>query len=85
MLLRSLFTAMLVLMMTGCANLTPRSEPAPIQASLRQPCPELDPLSDITGKAVLKWSVATVKAYRLCADKMDALIDATAAATPAKP
>jgi hypothetical protein len=25
---------------------------------------------------VLKWSVATVKAYRACADKMDALIEA---------
>lgn len=63
--------------MAGCSSLTPQSEPVPLQASLRQPCPHLDLLADPTGKTVLRWSVATVRAYRLCAEKMDALIEAT--------
>ena len=63
--------------MPGCSSLTTASAPVPLQASLRQPCPPLDLLADPTGKTVLRWSVATVRAYRLCAEKMDALIEAT--------
>ena len=70
--------AMSVWTMQACSSLTPPSEPVPLQASLRQPCPPLDLLADPTGKTVLRWSVATVRAYRLCAEKMDALIEATA-------
>ena len=75
--LKSLFICVSALMMTACASLTLPSAPVEIQASLRQPCPPLEPLADPTGKTVLKWGVATAKAYRLCADRMDALIEAT--------
>lgn len=48
-----------------------------LDASLRQPCPPLQRLDDARGDTVLRWGIDTAKAYRVCAARMDALIDAT--------
>lgn len=75
----ALFTATCALMTTGCASSTPPSE-APIQASLRQPCPDLQSLEGTTGADVLPWAMVTVKAYRVCQDRHRRLVEAVAPA-----
>jgi hypothetical protein len=63
-------------LLVGCASSARQSEPLAIPASLRQPCPTLtDPVNG-TGAAVLRWSLETVEAYRLCADRHRALVEA---------
>ena len=66
MLFKKLFTAMCVLTMTACASLTPPSTPPPLQASLRQPCPDLPPLTDGIGATALRWMTGTARMYREC-------------------
>ena len=66
MLYKNLFICSLVLMMTACASLMPPSAPVPLQANLREPCPDLPPLIDGSAAAALRWSVATAKQYLEC-------------------
>ena len=51
-----------------------------MQASLRQPCPDLQPLADSTGATLLRWALASVRDYRVCQDRHAALVDAVAPA-----
>ncbi|MBE2261589.1 MAG: hypothetical protein IAE92_02535 [Burkholderiaceae bacterium] len=53
--------------------------PSPVNpppASLRQPCPDLNQPADGTGASVLKWSLATVHAYRECQSRHRRLVQA---------
>ena len=49
-----------------------------LQASLRQPCSDLQPLADSTGATLLRWALASVRDYRICKDRHAALVDAIA-------
>lgn len=55
-----------VLTMQGCAQLKPLVEPPRLQASLRQPCPDLEPLEDGKRATVLAWIVGAKTAYVVC-------------------
>jgi hypothetical protein len=64
--------------LTGCASSMQRSQDVSPQASLRQPCPDLQSLPDSTGATLLRWALATVKDYRICQDRHGKLVEATA-------
>ena len=66
-----------VLAATGCASLTATSTGrTPIPASLTQPCPPLDLLTEGAGPTVLRWALATVDAYADCAARHQKLVEA---------
>jgi len=63
------------LMLTACASSGVRSvDPPP--ASLSQPCPDLQAPSDGTGGTLLRWSIRTVEAYRVCQSRHQRLVEA---------
>lgn len=73
----ALFTGMCALILTACGSsmpLLPDSSQPP--ANLRQPCPDLQQLSDGTGGAVLKWGVGAAHQYRECQDRHRKLVEA---------
>lgn len=78
----ALFIGMLVLTTTGCSSLTPRSQAVPIQASLRQACPDLVELADSKGATVLAWIRSTAREYRICQDRHRQLVQAIATDSP---
>ena len=51
-------------------------------ASLRQPCPPLSQPADGTSGAMLRWATDTALAYRECAGRHAALVQAVAAPPP---
>lgn len=63
-------------MLTACASSPTLSEAPVLQASLRQPCPDLLPPSDGTKAAMLRWSVDVVRAYRECQSKHRRTVEA---------
>lgn len=65
----------------GCASSPTQSEAPTLQASLRQPCPDLLPPADGSRASVLRWSVATVRAYRECQAKHRRTVEAWPSAT----
>ena len=67
-----------VLTLAGCSSLRVQSEPLPVPASLRQPCPPLQPPADGTGAAVLRTLVEWAGQYRECADRHRQLAGALA-------
>jgi hypothetical protein len=52
--------------MTACAHYEAPSTAPTLQASLRESCPDLAEPRDGSRGTMLRWSVATVKAYREC-------------------
>ena len=75
---KCLCTVASVWMLAGCSSLRVPSEPTPIPASLRQPCPPLQPPADGTGAAVLRTLVEWAGQYRECADRHRQLAGALA-------
>lgn len=55
--------------LVSCASSPPQLPATTIPANLRQPCPALSPPDDGSAGAVLRWAVATVKAYQVCAGR----------------
>ena len=47
-----------------------------MQASLRQPCPQLQSLEGATGADVMAWALATIRDYRVCSDRHAELVKA---------
>ena len=76
---KSLFTVLSAWMLTACASSVQPSTMPQIPASLRQPCPPLTHPADGTGAAVLRWSADTALAYRECASRHRALVEAVGA------
>jgi hypothetical protein len=64
------------LTLTGCASSPSQSEPPQLQASLRQPCPDLAPPTDGGRAAMLRWSVETVRLYRECQSRHARTVEA---------
>ena len=63
--------------LTACTSLPPQPPaPPPLQASLRQPCPLLDPPRDGQAGTVLRTLVDWASLYRECAARVAALIEA---------
>lgn len=60
--------------LTACAS-SPTPQPVEIPASLRQPCPQLQPPADGTGAAVLRTMVEWAALYRECAGRHRALVE----------
>ncbi len=57
-------------LMTACASPPVLSTPpTPLQASLREPCPPLNQLTDGSAASVLRWIEQTAKAYGVCASR----------------
>lgn len=77
-----LCTGMCVLTLTACASSARPSAAPDIPESLRQPCQPLTTPADGTGAAVLRWSLSTVEAYRECADRHRALVEAVLPSSP---
>jgi len=73
---KRLLPLLLAWMLTGCASCMPPSTALPMPASLRQPCPPLTKPADGTAGAVLRWAADTALAYRECADRQRALVQA---------
>ena len=67
---------MCALTLTGCGSLSKPLEPPPIPASLRQPCPPLQPPADGTGAMILRTLVEWAGQYRECADRHQQLAQA---------
>lgn len=67
---------MCALTLTACGSLTSKSDAQTIPANLATSCPDLTPLADGTGAAVLKWGVGTVKSYQDCQDRHKRLVEA---------
>lgn len=76
MLSKILLTAMCALMLQGCASSNLQSEAPQLQASLRQPCPQLQPPGDGTGETMLRWSVDLARMYRECRDRHARTVEA---------
>lgn len=64
------------LMTTGCASLEQQSEPPQLQASLREPCPDLLEPADGGRATMLRWSIDTAKAYRECQSRHRRTVEA---------
>lgn len=78
MLLKNLCIAMCALTMTACASLAPPSVGVQPQASLRQPCPDLQSPADGSRAAALRWSIQAIKQYRECQSTAARLVEAVA-------
>jgi hypothetical protein len=76
MLWRSLFIATCVWMTTACASLVTQSPDPTLEASLRQPCPDLPPLADGTAATVLRWITETAEAYEVCQSRHARTVEA---------
>lgn len=61
--------------LTACGSL-PKPPPVEVPASLRQPCPPLQPPADGSGAAVLRTMVEWAGQYRECADRHGRLVEA---------
>ena len=61
---RYIATCVSMAMVSGCSTMP--SQDAQLRASLHQPCPDLQPISDGTGTAILPSAIETVKLYRIC-------------------
>jgi hypothetical protein len=73
---KSLCIATCALMLTACAS-SPTPSPAPaLQASLREPCPDLAPPQDGSRASMLRWSVNTARAYRECQSRHRRTVEA---------
>ena len=64
-------------LLTGCASLQTPSAPPLVPASLREPCPQLQPPTDGSGATLLRTFVEWATAYRECASRHQALVEAT--------
>lgn len=65
--LKSLCIAMaFASMTTACALSAPPSQPPQLQASLREPCPDLAEPADGTRATILRWMVDAARMYREC-------------------
>ena len=62
-----------------------QSEAPRLQASLREPCPDLAPPADGSRAAMLRWSVNTARAYRECQAKHRRTVEAWPTDSPTKP
>lgn len=72
---KSLFTATLCAsILTGCGHYAPPSVIEPPPANLRQPCADLAMPANGSAKAVLRWSVDTAEAYRICQNRHRELV-----------
>lgn len=79
--LKRLLPLLCALGLTACASL-PTPLPAEIPASLRQPCPPLQPPADGSGATVLRTMVEWAGMYRECADRHRQLVEAVGAVAP---
>lgn len=78
---RNLFTGTLLLLLAsmtmGCASSQPPSlDREQLQASLREPCPNLAPPTDGRRETMLKWSTNTAQAYRECQSRHRRTVEA---------
>jgi hypothetical protein len=73
---RSMLMVACALMLTACGNLPLQPEAPLLQASLREPCPDLSPPADGTRASVLHWSIDTAQAYRECQSKHRRTVEA---------
>jgi len=64
------------LFLSGCASFGLPSAQPQLQASLREPCPDLLPPVDGSRGAILRWSVDTAKAYRECQSRHRRTVEA---------
>lgn len=77
---QSLCIATCALALTACAH-SPITSTVRIQASLREPCPNLTKPADGTGEEMFLWALLTVKAYRECQSRHQRLVEAVDEAT----
>ena len=62
-------------LLTACASLSPLlPEPTEIPANLATPCPKLQPPSDGTSAAVLKWIVEAIRESGECRSRHQRLV-----------
>lgn len=74
--LSTLLASLLVLTMTGCASFARPSQAVPLQADLREPCPDLEEPTGGTRAEMLRWSTETVHAYQECQSKHRRVVEA---------
>jgi hypothetical protein len=76
-LLKSLCIATCALILTACQSSgTLSPEPTTIPANLATPCPKLQPPSDGTSAAVLKWIVEAIRESGECRSRHQRLVEA---------
>lgn len=61
--------------LTACASLPAPSALPPPPANLRQPCQDLSAPTDGTSGQMLKWSLETIEAYKVCQDRHKKLVE----------
>jgi hypothetical protein len=66
----------LALMLPGCSSLPTPSAPPPLQASLRQPCVQVQPPANGSRAVMLRWSVDMARAYRECQSRHRRTVEA---------
>ena len=64
-----------LLILSGCHTVPP-AEPARLDVSLLQPCPERPMLEGKDGKSVVRWGAEMVHLYETCKSGKQALIEA---------
>lgn len=62
-----------------------RTRPPELPASLRQPCPDLEPLADGRRATVLGWAIEAKEAYAVCQNRHRRAVEAAAGAGPTPP